>query len=137
MGLFVDSSAWYAAANQKDRHNLRAKQVLQSDQDLITTDHILVECWLLLWRSVGRQAANRFWGAILEGAAFLERVTPEDLERAWRVGQAFSDQDFSLVDLTSFVVMERLGIHRVATFDKDFVIYRYGEDRQRAFEVVR
>jgi predicted nucleic acid-binding protein len=33
--------------------------------------------------------------------------------------------------------MQRLGVHRVATFDDDFAVYRFGRDRRRAFEIVR
>jgi len=33
--------------------------------------------------------------------------------------------------------MERLGVRRVATFDDDFAVYRYGRRRERAFEVLR
>jgi predicted nucleic acid-binding protein len=33
--------------------------------------------------------------------------------------------------------MERLGVNRVASFDDDFAIYRYGRNRERAFEVLR
>jgi hypothetical protein len=32
--------------------------------------------------------------------------------------------------------MERLGITRVATFDNDFAVYRYGPERNRAFTLV-
>ena len=53
------------------------------------------------------------------------------------VRRVFPDQKFSLVDRTSFVIMERLGISRVASFDNDFVVYRYGVNRDRAFEVLR
>ena len=62
---------------------------------------------------------------------------PADLHTAWAVGQAFPDQDFSLVDRTSFSVMERLGVHRAASFDNDFAVYRFGPRRSRAFHVVR
>lgn len=64
-------------------------------------------------------------------------MTPADLEAAWAVGQVFADQDFSLVDRTSFVVMERLGLARAASFDDHFAIYRYGRMRDRAFEILR
>jgi hypothetical protein len=36
---------------------------------------------------------------------------------AWVTGQVFQDQDFSIVNRTSFAVMERLGITTVASFD--------------------
>jgi predicted nucleic acid-binding protein len=59
------------------------------------------------------------------------------MQAAWAIGERFADQTFSIVDRTSFVVMERLGLTRVASFDRDFAIYRYGRDRNRAFEVMR
>jgi predicted nucleic acid-binding protein len=64
-------------------------------------------------------------------------VTFADLETAWAIGETFPDQDFSIVDRTSFAVMERLGITRAASFDDHFAIYRYGRNRDRAFEVLR
>jgi len=33
-------------------------------------------------------------------------------------------------------MMERLGLTRAASFDKDFAIYRYGRNRERAFEIL-
>src|SRR5438105_12654713 len=126
MSLFVDTSAWYAGADSGDRNNRRAKSVLGSGDDLITSDHVLVESWLLLRHRLGRPAAERFWDGIRSGVASLELVTPADLEGAWTIGVSFPDQDFSMVDRTSFAMMQRLGIERVATFDADFAIFRFG-----------
>jgi predicted nucleic acid-binding protein len=137
MSLFVDSSAWYAAADAGDRSNARAREVLLADGRLITSDHVLVEAWLLLRHRLSRDAAERFWGGLKSGVAVIEAVTGSDLEVAWAIGDAFPDQDFSIVDRTSFAVMQRLGVHRVATFDDDFAVYRFGRDRRRAFEIVR
>jgi predicted nucleic acid-binding protein len=41
------------------------------------------------------------------------------------------------VDRTSFAVMLRLGVHRVASFDDHFAVFRFGPGRRLAFEVVR
>jgi predicted nucleic acid-binding protein len=137
VSLFVDSSAFFAAAYQPDRHHGRAVEILRGRTDLVTTDHVLVESWLLLRHRAGRAVADRFWAALRGGAAAIETVGLVDLEAAFAIGAAFPDQDFSIVNRTSFAVMERLGIHRVATFDDDFAIYRYGPRRDRAFEVLR
>jgi predicted nucleic acid-binding protein len=137
VSVFVDTSVWFAAANMRDQHNTRAKQLLPELAVPILTDHVLVETWRLVNSRVHREAAENFWFAIRGGAAQLEKVTSADLEAAWAVGQAFPDQNFSIVDRTSFAVMERLGITRVASFDDHFAIYRYGRVRNRAFEVVR
>ena len=137
MTLFVDSSTFYAAADRTDRSNTRAKALVATDEILVTTDHVVVETWLLLHRRIGRHGAEAFWAGLTSGGTRIEAVGPADLEVAWSIGELFPDKDFSIVDRTSFAVMQRLGVHRVATFDDDFAIYRFGPRRSRAFEVVR
>jgi predicted nucleic acid-binding protein len=63
-------------------------------------------------------------------------VTAADLEVAFAIALEFPDQDFSIVDRTSFAVMQRLGVHRAASFDEHFAIFRFGRRRDRAFEIV-
>lgn len=137
MSLFVDTSAWYAAADRGDTSHGRAVAVLSAGESLVTTDHVLVETWFLLRHRLGGTAAERFWAGMRGGAARVELVREVDLEAAWRIGESFPDQDFSIVDRTSFAVMERLGIARAASFDDDFAVYRYGPDRSRAFHILR
>jgi uncharacterized protein len=137
VSLFVDTSAFYAAADSGDRSHARATEVLADEEQLVTSDHVLVESWFLLRSRGGRASAERFWGAISAGLATVEPVLPGDLDAAWQIGAAFPDQDFSIVDRTSFVVMQRLGLTAVASFDDHFAIYRYGPRRDRAFEVRR
>jgi predicted nucleic acid-binding protein len=135
--IFVDTSAFYAAVDAGDRSHERATIVLDAGEALVTTDHVLVESWLLLNARGGRAVAERFFGAIRHGLARVETVLPGDLDKAWEIGQAFADQDFSIVDRTSFAVMERIGVAAAASFDDDFAIYRFGPKRDRAFEVRR
>jgi uncharacterized protein len=135
--VFVDSSVWYASVFAKDRNNARAKAILGMKEALVTTDAIVVETWLLLARRFHYAAAERFWERIRRGIADIERVLQPDYDAAWQIGAAFADQEFSIVDRTSFAVMERLGLARVASFDDDFAIYRYGRNRDQAFEVLR
>ena len=137
MSLFVDTSAWFAAANPDDKYNNRAKPILSSGESLVTTDHVLVETWTLLRSRIHFQAADRFWEAVRGGIAAIEPVGLADLEAAWQIGLAWNDQDFSLVDRTSFAVMLRLGIERAASFDEHFAVFRFGPRRRRAFTIAR
>lgn len=110
---------------------------MRSGESLVTTDHVLVETWLLLHHRLGRSVAERFWDGLRTGVARVEPVGGADLERAWAIGGDFADQDFSIVDRTSFAVMLRLGLMRVASLDDDFAVFRFGPRRERAFEIVR
>jgi uncharacterized protein len=137
MSVFVDSSVWFAAANKRDGLNGRARSLLQTEKRRLTSDHVLVETWLLLNRRLDRTAAERFWEGARRATVEIEVVTLADLERAWTIGLAFPDQSFSIVDRTSFAVMERLGVTRALSFDDDFAVYRYGRSRDKAFEMIR
>jgi predicted nucleic acid-binding protein len=137
MTLFVDTSAFYAAADVGDGSHARATRILGAGEQLVTTDHVLVESWLLLRHRLGRPAAERFWAAIHAGAAVVEPVGAADLEVAWTIGQTFEDQDFSVVDRTSFAVMQRIGVLRAATFDDHFAVFRFGARLDRALEILR
>jgi predicted nucleic acid-binding protein len=135
--LFVDSSVWFAAMVERDHENRRATAILGVKESFVVTDHVVVETWLLLNSRQNRNAAEYFWDGIRQGAAQVTSVTPADLAAGWRIGELYEDQDFSIVDRTSFAVMERLGISRVASFDHHFAVYRYGPKRDRAFQIVR
>jgi predicted nucleic acid-binding protein len=137
LSVFVDTSMWFALIVARDKNNPRARAVLGGISGHITTDHVLVETWLLLNSRYHRNGAERFWDKIRHSSVRIEYATAVDLERGWAIGDAFPDQNFSIVDRTSFAVMERLGITRVASFDDDFAIYRFGRNRERAFEVLR
>lgn len=125
MKLFVDTSVW------------TAKALLSRGDQLAVTDHILVESWLLINSRFGRQFAETFWRGVRASAVETLIVTSDDIEAAWMMAAQFPDQDFSLVDRTSFAVMERLELMRAASFDHHFAVYRFGRSRDRAFEIVR
>jgi len=137
MSLFVDTSVWYAAADSSDRNNVRSKMILRSGETLVTSDHVLLETWTLLHHKLNRKAAERFWEGLRNGVAVIEAVTLADLEVAWVIGASWRDQDFSIVDRTSFAVMRRLGIDRVASLDAHFAVFRFGPRRRQSFQVLR
>lgn len=137
--LFVDTSAFYAVADSSDRHHERAVSTFCARGergDLKTTDHVVVETWLLLRARLGRVAAMRFWDAMETGVVQVFGVSSRDLARARAIAREWPDQKFTLVDCTSFAVMERLGIREAFAFDRHFRTFRAGPRRDRPFEVL-
>jgi predicted nucleic acid-binding protein len=133
--LFVDTGAFYAMADRSDRHHTEASRTFQErieQDDLVTTDHVFVETWFLIGAHLHRKAAMRFWKAIEGGVVQLLGVTSQDLWRGRRIAVDWPDQDFSVVDCTSFAVIERLGIEYALAFDRHFRTIRLGARRTRS-----
>ncbi|MCY3608001.1 MAG: PIN domain-containing protein [Acidimicrobiaceae bacterium] len=137
MGLcFVDTSAWLSMAVASESSHTRVRAALRERQGrLLTTDHVLQETWSVMKHRHDRFVAETAVNAIRRGNARVEASLLGDLEAAAAIGLAFSDQDFSLADRTSWAVMERLGITEAVTLDRDFRVYRYGPGRRRAFRI--
>lgn len=134
--MLVDTGAWYALADRADRHHDEARLFYAEHAGrtpFVTTDLVLAETWALLNAHLGRAAALTFWGTLRETRTPILTVEPVDLEAAWHIVHAFPDQALSLVDCTSFALMERFGIHDAFAFDAHFLVYRFGPGRQRAF----
>ena len=136
MTVFVDTSAWYAAADLDDAGHQRAARRLQDYAGgLLTSDHVLVETWFLTARRLGVDAAERLVNGVRMGVARIEPAIVADLEAATRIGEDFADQAFSIVDRTSWSIMLRLGVHEAISLDADFSIFRFGRNKRQAFTV--
>jgi predicted nucleic acid-binding protein len=127
--LFVDTWAWLVLANDCDPafdgvSRIRAGAAGQSGA-WVTTDYVLDETITRLFSATSFAAARRFVDGIYEasrqGLLDIEQVTPERFSRAWRLRLRYDDKPrISFTDLTSFVVMRELEIHRVLTGDAHF-----------------
>lgn len=122
---FVDSSAYYALADADDSNHAAAVALLaelhRQRSGLVTTNFILAESHALTLNRLGYRPALRLLSDIIESrATTLVRATVVDEERAQAIIHQYADKRFSYTDALSFVVMERLGITRVFTFDSDF-----------------
>lgn len=137
MSVFIDTGVFVASGTPSDGLHRRGVAVLQGLADTaVTTDHVVVESFGLLARRLAYGPARAFWLGLAQTPLHIETVNAADLERARSIAMAWPDQRFSIVDCTSFAVMERLGCTKAAAFDADFAIYRYGPDRKKAFEIV-
>jgi predicted nucleic acid-binding protein len=137
--LFVDTGAFYAAADASDEHHHAAAATFTARghaAELVTSDYVFVETWMLVRARLGRQAAIRWWDAMRTGVVRTLGITSRDLARAWEIARDWTDQDLSLVDCTSFALMERLGVVQAFAFDAHFRVFRYGRERRRAFSVI-
>ncbi len=137
--LFVDTGAFYAMADRSDRHHRDAARTFQDrvgQDELTTADHVFVEAWFLIRSRLGRAAAMEFWDAIETGLVTMLGVTARDLLRGHRIAREWADQDFSIVDCTSFAIMERLGIERAFAFDAHFRVVRLGSRRDHALTIL-
>jgi len=136
--IFVDTGGFYAAADASDRGHAAARTWFETrgtTGDLVTSDYVFVETWCLLRARLGRDAAMAFWDAMQTGVVRTYGVGSSDLIEARRIASRWADQDFSVVDCTSFALMERLGIQEALAFDAHFRIYRHGPRRNRSFRV--
>ncbi len=137
--VFVDTGAWYALGATADFSHDRAVALLSEHAGrLATTDHVLVETWAIARSRHHRGAADELVSTIVNGnLAEVLTATPQDIATALQIGERFSDQDFSMVDRTSWAVMERYGIEEAVSFDADFAVYRYGPRLRQALTIYR
>jgi predicted nucleic acid-binding protein len=120
--IFVDTGAWFASMVRNDaNHAIAAARLAPNKEQLITSDDILSETITLLVMRGQRQVAEAFGTAIFSGKlARLHLVTPDEVQAAWQVFLCFQDKEWSFVDCTIEVVMEKLGIQQAFSFDHHF-----------------
>ena len=121
---FVDTSAWYALADRSDQHHNEAVEIypklLSGNLPLKTTNLIIAETYILIRRGIGYQAAITFLENIASSPRvvkiYSDSIPEEAAESILR-----QNQDFSITDAVSFVVMKQYGITEAFSFDKHFV----------------
>ena len=128
MKVFVDTSAILSGLNSADdKHEPAAKawgKFLAESTLLVTTNYVVVESLAVIQGRLGVPAVR----------AFLEEVVPalrvewvdEDTHKAASAALlAAGRRGLSLVDLSSFETMRRLGIRSAFTFDRHFRQYGF------------
>lgn len=122
MTVLVDTSALFAVLDEDDPCHLRAASIwpeLLDDVALLTHAYVVVETSALVQRRLGMDAVEQLHGHLLP-AIDVRPMTLGQHDRAVARWRAAARRGLSLVDVTSFVVMEDAGIDRVFAFDDDF-----------------
>jgi predicted nucleic acid-binding protein len=122
--VFVDTGAFYAALNRKDKYHQEAVQLftraVEEEWQLVTSNSVVAETHALILTRLGRDLAADWLRAV---PAVVVRVTEEDENKARRIIFSYHDKEFSYCDATSFAVMERMRIREVMAFDPHFTQY--------------
>lgn len=130
--VFVDTSAWYALAVEKDAMAARARRQLdrleREGSRLATSEIVFTESMALIENRTGRREAEAFGEIVRENPLveihFSDRALADEAWRSYKRGVPRA----SLVDHHSFAFIKRLGLTRVFAFDGDF--------RKAGFEVM-
>ena len=123
--VFVDTSFFKAYIDIKDEFHQKALEIFEELKEketlLITSNYILDETFTLLRVKCNVEIAIEFKTVLEEFETGLKivRVTVEDEAAAWNwFVKDWSKLSFT--DCTSFALMKRLGIEKVAAFDDHF-----------------
>jgi predicted nucleic acid-binding protein len=122
MSVIVDTGLWYAGVVPGDpRHAELMAWHRKNSAPLVTSDYIIDETLTLL-RSRGMHARAVALGRrLLDLSAIkIHFLTERDIRAAWAVFRDQPSRNWSFTDCTTKVVMDRLHIKRVLTFDHHF-----------------
>ena len=122
--LFLDTSYLIAVESTDDQYHKAAsahwRSLLKSPRRLVTSSYVLVEVVTLLNNRRRHSKAVELGNNLLSSRLFnVVHVNEGLFYEAWRYFQKYKDKRYSLT-CVSFVLMNKLGIEEVLTFDKHF-----------------
>lgn len=122
--LFIDTSAFTALSNRRERNHARAMQYWRTLRKkrvkLWTSDYIVDESLTLIRKQVGHGEAVAFGNSIRAREMDVLEVTRDIRDAAWEIFVRYSDKDFSFTDCTSFALMRQIAIKKAFSFDRHF-----------------
>ena len=125
--VIVDSGAWLALANRRDRHHARVREVLAGVREaLVCTTPVLTETSHLLLARLGTDALLRFINSWVAGAFQVFELTTGHAPRVAALMKKYDDLPMDLADASLVVLAEHLGHGRIVSTDqRDFRSYRW------------
>ena len=123
MNIFIDTSAFFAVLDKRDRNHPAADRIWQriitTGDVLLCHNYVLVEISALLQHRLGLEAVRTFEEDIvpLLNVLWIDDQTHRSAVSALL---AASRRSLSLVDCVSFEVMRAAGIKTAFVFDSDF-----------------
>ena len=126
MTVIADSSFIYALYSEHDSKHRQANDFAAAFPDkTIVPDIILPEVCYLFLRDLGYVGLRNFLYHFREMDSTLASLEQPDLFRVFEIADAYASAAFDIVDCCIMALAERLGVTRIATFDRrDFSIFR-------------
>ncbi len=119
MAVLLDPSVVVAAADAADlNHRAAAAWFERVDEPLLLGALSLAEIDVLLQRELGAAASLAVVASVAAGSIRLVAPTPEDMRRAAELIGEAAEHRPRLADALLVATAERLGIRRVAAFDR-------------------
>lgn len=125
VATFVDTGPWIALMDRRDQWHASAVQTMKrlgaQKSPLVTSNLVLMEAYAALVGRIQRVAIARLRATVASSShTHVERVDELTEELAWELFMRYDDKDVSMVDCTSFAIMEQLGLSHAFTFDRHF-----------------
>ena len=119
MAIFLDPSVVLAAADRADlNHSAAVSWFGRAGEPLFLSALSLAELDTLFQRELGEDATPALVRSIASGAIRLVAPTEADLVRALQLLETAREHRPRLADAALVAMAERLGVHRIATFDR-------------------
>lgn len=124
--IFVDTSAWLALADARDRNHADAtalqRRIARGEFGRqVTTNYVMVETLTIVRRRLGPKSAVALAEASRDGKGVaLFWIEPIHHQQAVELMAGHGDKQWSVTDCASFVIMRALEIRDAFAFDEDF-----------------
>lgn len=121
--VFADSAYWIGLRDRNDPFHVRSRKIaswlVENRRRLVVTPFIFAESHAFFCRSreIREMVIRDFWANPL---VQFEQPTFQDQTEAVEILKQQRDKTYSFADAVSFVIMGRLGVDEVVTFDAHF-----------------
>jgi uncharacterized protein len=117
--ILLDASAVIAAADRDDlNHAAAVAWFRRADEPLLLGALTLAELDVVLQRDIGQVATQALLRSIVDGAVRVVAPSDRDLARAAELLAEVPEHRPRLADACLVAIAERLGVRRIATFDR-------------------
>ena len=125
--LFVDTGAWLAVLDPRDKYHQVAatfyRKALTRYPRLLLTNLVTAETYISVLRNAGYHKALSFLNVIEQSPSVQCIWSGKEIEMQARdILRRYDGQDFSYTDAVSFALMKQRSLTEAFTFDHHFTI---------------